>query len=317
MKKLGSRSMACSRSRAASVRFSAGRTLAALRHQRFWLACKDRKQRYSDVGRSSIASFSFGERCALQLRHDLFGQFAFDRENIGQFAVVMLGPHDAHRCGRRLIARSRAHDCPTRCTLPSRMCATPSAVCDVAQIARPAGGYTALRTVPADDFQDRRLLRKRWQNFILHAFGEVGVLLIVTQVLKRQYRDAFLGNRRSVFRRNFGRTERCLSIKKYPASARPAKITAAITTGHRPIRPRKRTRSLVTVLFKPPRHRGVTDFAIIEINEYDFRPVLQYTFSDLIKMRAPASNTRPDLPPHAWREGCARHRRNSSRVPRC
>ena len=45
----------------------------------------------------------------------------------------------------------------------------------------------------ADDFQVRDLCQVG-QNLVLHAVSEIAVLLIATQIFKRQYRDAFFGS---------------------------------------------------------------------------------------------------------------------------
>ena len=45
----------------------------------------------------------------------------------------------------------------------------------------------------ADDFQVRDLCQVG-QILVLHAVSEIAVLLIATQIFKRQYRDAFFGS---------------------------------------------------------------------------------------------------------------------------
>ena len=78
---------------------------------------------------------------------------------------------------------------PERRTVPSRMCATPSAV-PISRKLRAPDRYcrTEVRLMT---LKIRNLGQVR-QNIVLHAIGEVGVLLIVAEIFKRKHGDAFL-----------------------------------------------------------------------------------------------------------------------------
>ena len=81
------------------------------------------------------------------------------------------------------------------------MCATPSAVPISRKIAR-ARSILPNRSA-ADDFEIGNLRQVR-QNIVLHAVGKIGVLLVITEIFKRQHGDTFFRrlHRRLRFERN-------------------------------------------------------------------------------------------------------------------
>ena len=134
---------------------------------------------------------------------DRFGDLALDTEDIGELAVVSLGPKmgigrciDQLHCHAHLIGRS------LNTTLENIQ--DTELFRDVTQVIRRA--LVFLRRSARDHFQIRHLGQAR-QNFILDSLGEVGVIRVTAQVVERQNRDRLLwqGFRRSGRLSLFGR----------------------------------------------------------------------------------------------------------------
>ena len=77
------------------------------------------------------------------------------------------------------------------------MCATPSCFAISRKIVRRT--LEMLRRGARDDFQVGDLRQAR-QDFVLHAFGEISVRLVLAQILERQNRDRFCADCRTTIR---------------------------------------------------------------------------------------------------------------------
>jgi hypothetical protein len=129
------------------------------------------------LGRAG-GQFLFGAtvQFRLQLFRDALRNFTLDRKNIGQLAIVGVGPKmrviqridqlhiDAHLIGRLLHAALQD-------------IRDPQLFGDFAQIIRRALIFLGGRS--RDDLEIANLGQAR-QNFVLHAFAEISVLRIVT-----------------------------------------------------------------------------------------------------------------------------------------
>src|SRR5438477_385874 len=131
-------------------------------------------------------------KLCLELVSNRLCDLALNGEDIREIAIVSLRPKmRVIACIDQLRINAHAIGCALHAALEHMRHSKLFA--DFAQIAF----YAALimHHARAADHLQVGDLRQVSEYFVLHTIGEIGVLLLVAEILERQYRDAFLGNR--------------------------------------------------------------------------------------------------------------------------
>ena len=141
--------------------------------------------------------FLFGRKLGFKLSDDLLRQFAFDRKYVGDFAIVMFRPKDALSVLASInwaLTRTRS---PERWTVPSNICATPSALA-ISRRLRLTLFLYCITDVRLITFRSATLGQIS-ENLVLHAISEVSILFLITQIFEREHGDTLFRycNRRS------------------------------------------------------------------------------------------------------------------------
>ena len=173
--------------------------------ERFQIGCRRSLQRGPLAGRKFCP----------KLIRDGFRDLALNGEYIGQVAIVMFGPNMHVGPGIDELS-GHAHALALPLHAPFQDVSDAEFAPDLTQIART--GFVLKHARSAHDFQVR-YARQLGQDVVVHAFSEIGVLLVVASIFEGKHRDAFLRDRHSRRAR-----ERRLRLRAGPRFPRMQKL---------------------------------------------------------------------------------------------